>query len=186
MRARLIVGISGATGSVYARRFLEVLKVSGQIETHLVITKAAKRTLVEETSWRLEELEDLADAVYDINHVNACISSGDFTTKGMVIIPCSVRSMAAIALSLDDNLLVKTATTTLRTGRKLVMVIRETPLHIGHIKIMLRLAEAGAILLPPIPTFERRPRTLQDLVDQMVDRVLAEFQLSALGGKPQG
>lgn len=162
---------------MYARRLLEVLKMSNQIETHLVISKAAKRTIREETDWGPGEIESLAHAVYDINDLDACISDSDFETKGMVVIPCSVKSMAAIALGLDNNLLIKAAGATLKAGRKLVLVVRETPLHLGHIKIMIRLAEAGVILLPPIPTFEQRPETLEDLVDQTVHRVLDQLNI---------
>ncbi|HWP49058.1 MAG TPA: UbiX family flavin prenyltransferase [Candidatus Limnocylindrales bacterium] len=176
MKARLIVGISGATGSIYARRLLEVLKASDQIETHLVISKAGKRTLREETPWRVEEIESLAHFVYEVEDSQARILDNDFEALGMVVIPCSVKSMAAIALSTQDNLLIRAANVILQTGRKLVLVIRETPVHIGHIKIMLRLAEAGAILLPPIPTFEQRPKTVDDLVDQVVHRVLRIFK----------
>jgi 4-hydroxy-3-polyprenylbenzoate decarboxylase len=178
MTSRLIVGISGATGSVYARRLLEVLKTAGQIETHLVISKAAKRTIKEETNWELEEIENLAQAIYNIQDLTACILREDFETSGMVVIPCSVKSMAAIALSLDDNLLIKAANKTLKVGRKLVLVVRETPLHVGHIKIMLRLAEAGVTLFPPIPTFEQQPKTLNDLVDQLISRVIGELQIA--------
>lgn len=176
MKPRLIVGISGATGSIYARRLLEVLKASDQIETHLVISQAAKRTLREETPWCVEEIENLAHFVYTVEDRQARILDKDFEAIGMVVIPCSVKSMAAIALSRNDNLLIQAANAILQTGRKLVLVVRETPIHIGHIKIMLRLAEAGAVLLPPIPTFERQPKTIDDLVDQIVHRVLNLFK----------
>ena len=168
---KLIVGISGATGAIYGIRLLEVLSKS-DIETHLVITEAAQETILMETSWKVEDVKSLAKVSYDIKNLGADISSGSFLSEGMVIIPCSIKSLSGIANSFNENLLIRTADVTLKERRKLVLVVRETPLHLGHIELMLRASRMGAILLPPVPAFYFHPKTIDDLINHTVGKVL--------------
>lgn len=170
----LIVGISGATGSIYGIRLLQVLLKKG-VNTHLIITPTSKRILVEETSYGVEEVEALASFVYDERDLGAPISSGSFKTDGMVVIPCSMKTLSAIAHSYNANLLTRAADVTLKERRRLVLVVRETPLHSGHLELMLRATHAGAIIVPPVPAFYYRPRTLEDLVDHTVGKILDLF-----------
>ncbi|MGB9628924.1 MAG: UbiX family flavin prenyltransferase, partial [Thermodesulfobacteriota bacterium] len=156
---KLIVGISGATGAIYGIRLLEVLSKS-EVETHLVITEAAERTILMETDWKVEEIKSLAKVCHDINNLGADISSGSFLSEGMVIIPCSIRSLSGVANSYNENLLIRTADVILKEGRKLVLCVRETPLHQGHLELMLRASQMGAILLPPVPAFYFHPKTI--------------------------
>jgi 4-hydroxy-3-polyprenylbenzoate decarboxylase len=174
---RLIVGISGATGAIYGIRLLEVLAKSN-VETHLVITEAAQKTILMETDWKIEKVNSLASVVYDIQDIGADIASGSFRSDGMVIIPSSIKSLSAIANSFNVNLLIRAADVTLKEGHKLVLVVRETPLHKGHINLMSRVADMGAILLPPIPAFYFRPKTIDDLVNHTVGKVLDLFGIN--------
>jgi 4-hydroxy-3-polyprenylbenzoate decarboxylase len=174
---KLIVGISGATGAIYGIRLLEVLSKS-DVETHLVITEAAQETILMETSWKVEDIKSLAKVSYDINNLGADISSGSFLSEGMVIIPCSIKSLSGIANSFNENLLIRTADVTLKERRKLVLVVRETPLHLGHIELMLRASRMGAILLPPIPAFYFHPKTIDDLINHTVGKVLDLFGIN--------
>jgi 4-hydroxy-3-polyprenylbenzoate decarboxylase len=174
---RLIVGISGATGAIYGIRLLEVLAKSN-VETHLVITEAAQKTILMETDWKIEKVKSLARVVYDIQDIGADIASGSFRSDGMVIIPSSIKSLSAIANSFNVNLLIRAADVTLKEGHKLVLVVRETPLHKGHINLMSRVADMGAILLPPIPAFYFRPKTIDDLVNHTVGKVLDLFGIN--------
>ena len=171
---RLIVGISGASAAIYGIRLLEVLKET-DVETHLVITSAAKKIILLETDFTVEEVEAMADYVYDIDDIGAAIASGSFKTDGMVIIPCSIKSLSAIANSYSANLLLRAADVTLKERRRLVAVVRETPLHRGHLQLMLRLTDIGAIIFPPLPAFYHRPKTIEDIVDHTVGRVLDLF-----------
>ena len=171
---RLIVGMSGASAAIYGIRLLEVLKET-DVETHLVISSAAKKIILLETDFKVEEVEALADHVYDIDDIGAAIASGSFKTDGMVIIPCSIKSLSAIANSYGANLLLRAADVTLKERRRLVAVVRETPLHRGHLQLMLRLTEMGAIIFPPLPAFYHRPKTVEDIVDHTVGRVLDLF-----------
>jgi 4-hydroxy-3-polyprenylbenzoate decarboxylase len=173
---RLIVGISGASAAIYGIRLLEVLKET-DVETHLVISSAAERIILTETDFTVEEVEAMADHVYDIDDVGAAIASGSFKTDGMVIIPCSIKSLSAIANSYDADLLVRAADVTLKERRRLVAVVRETPLHRGHLQLMLRLTDMGAIIFPPLPAFYHRPKTVGDIVDHTVGRVLDLFDV---------
>ncbi len=175
---RLVVGMSGATGSIYGIRLLEVTRKLG-IETHLVMSNSAKRTVQLETDWDVEYVESLAARVHDINDIAACISSGSFKHDGMALIPCSIKSLSALANSFNTNLLIRAADVTLKERRKLVVVPRETPLHVGHLRLMREVAENGAILLPPMPAFYHRPKTIQDIVDQTVGKVLDQFGIEA-------
>jgi 4-hydroxy-3-polyprenylbenzoate decarboxylase len=174
---RLVVAITGATGSVYGIRFLEILKAYPQVETHLVISRPGKRTIVEETDWSVADVEALASHRYDNNDIGATIASGSFRTAGMVIAPCSIRTAAAVAACHSDNLVARAADVTLKEGRPLILLVRETPLHVGHLKMMLALAEMGAVVLPPMPAFYNRPRDLDDIVNHTIARALDRLGL---------
>ncbi|MDQ7030622.1 MAG: UbiX family flavin prenyltransferase [Ardenticatenia bacterium] len=174
---RLIVGISGASGVVYAIRLLEVLRDVPDIETHLVMSSAARETVVLETDYQVSEVEALADEVYRFKDIAASISSGSFKTMGMVVIPCSMKTLAGIAMSFSDNLLLRAADVVLKDHRRLVLVPRETPLHLGHLRLLVQVAEMGAIVMPPMPAFYHRPKTLDDIVNQTVNRVLDLFDI---------
>jgi 4-hydroxy-3-polyprenylbenzoate decarboxylase len=171
---RLIVGISGATGTIYGIRALQVLKET-EIETHLVVTGAAKKTILLETEFKVDYVESLADHVYDVHNIGGAVASGSFVTEGMVVMPCSIKSLSAIANSYNENLLIRAADVTLKERRKLVLVVRETPLHKGHLQLMLRAAELGAVILPPVPAFYHMPGTIEGIIDQVVGKVLDVF-----------
>jgi 4-hydroxy-3-polyprenylbenzoate decarboxylase len=177
---RLVVGISGASGVVYGIRLLEMLRAL-PVESHLVISKSAELTLAYETDLKVAEVRALADVDYPAGDIGAAISSGSFKTIGMVVAPCSVRSMAEIACGVTASLLTRAADVTLKERRRLVLMLRETPLHTGHLRNMLRLSEMGAVIAPPVPAFYTSPKTLDDLVDQSVGRVLDLFGLEAPG-----
>lgn len=172
---RIVVGISGSTGAIYGIRLLQVLRDSPDVETHLVMSSPAKQTVVLETRYRVEEVAALATKVYAISDIAAAISSGSFHTDGMVVIPCSMKTVSAIANSFNDNLLVRAADVTLKERRRLVVVARETPLHLGHLRHMVQLAEMGAIIFPPMPAFYHKPKSVDDIVNQTVARVLDLF-----------
>lgn len=176
-KRRLIIGISGATGAIYGVRILETLAGIKDIETHLVLTKAGKMTIQVETPYSAKEVEAMADVVHDINNVGASISSGSFRTTGMVIAPCSMKSMGGIALSVGGDLLVRAADVILKERKKLVLVVRETPLHLGHLETMAALTRTGAVMFPPVPAFYHRPKTLDDVVNQTVTRILDQFDI---------
>jgi 4-hydroxy-3-polyprenylbenzoate decarboxylase len=172
--ARLIVGISGASGVIYGARLLELLQPLA-IETHLVISRAAEVTLALETDLKPAELRARADVVHAIGDMAAPISSGSFKTIGMVIAPCSIRSMSEIAAGVTTTLLTRAADVVLKERRRLVLVVRESPLHTGHLKTMTALSEMGAIIAPPVPAFYAKPRSLEDMIDQTLGRVLDLF-----------
>ncbi len=174
---RLAVAITGATGSLYGIRLLEVLRGYREVETHLVISRPGKRTIVEETEWSVADVEALATHRYDNNDIGAAIASGSFRTAGMIIAPCSVKTAAAVAACHSENLIARAADVTLKEGRPLIMLVRETPLHVGHLKMMLALAEMGAVVLPPMPAFYNRPKELDDIVNHTVARVLDRLNL---------
>jgi len=169
---RLVVGISGSSGSIYGIRLLEVLRGVPDLETHLIISGAAKRTILEETDYAVKDVEALAMRVYDNRDIGAALASGSFRTGGMVIAPCSIKTVSALANCYADTLMCRAGDVTLKEGRPLVVVIRETPLHAGHLRQLLTLAELGAVILPPMPAFYHRPKTVEDLVDQTVGRIL--------------
>jgi len=173
---RLVVGISGATGAIYGIRLLEFLSKS-DVETHLVISTSAEKTIRMETSWTLEQVKALATVTYKMEDVGADISSGSFHAEGMVVIPCSIKSLSAIANSYNENLLIRAADVALKERRKLVLVVRETPLHRGHLSLMLDVADAGGVILPPIPAFYFLPKTLDDIINHTVGRVLDVFEI---------
>lgn len=171
--------MSGATGAVYGIRILEVLKRLGDIETHLVLTRAAKMTLQVETPYSVKDVENMASVVHDVSNVGASISSGSFRTEGMVIAPCSMKSMGGIAHSVGGDLLVRAADVVLKERKKLVLVARETPLHLGHLETMVALTRIGAVIFPPVPAFYHRPKTLDDVINQTVTRILDQFGIEA-------
>ena len=173
---RLIVGISGASGIVYGVRLLEALRPLA-VETHLVMTRTADMTLAYETDRKAAEIRELADAVYPIGDLGAAISSGSFRTLGMIVAPCSIRSMSEIATGVTSNLLTRAADVTLKERRRLVLMVRETPLHTGHLRTMLALSEMGAVIAPPVPAFYTRPESLEAMIDQTVGRALDLFQI---------
>ncbi|HET9740257.1 MAG TPA: UbiX family flavin prenyltransferase [Solirubrobacteraceae bacterium] len=174
---RLVVAITGATGSIYGIRLLELLRGYPDLETHLVISRPGKRTMVEETDWAVADVEALATHRYDNNDIGASIASGSFKTAGMVIAPCSVKSASAVATCHSDNLIARAADVTLKEGRPLIMLVRETPLHLGHLKMLTTLTEMGAVVLPPMPAFYNRPREVDDIVNHTVARVLDRLNL---------
>ena len=169
---RLIVAISGASGVIYGIRLLETLRQDQTIETHLILTDAAKITIAQETDWKISAVEALADVVHKVNNVGASIASGSFVTLGMVVMPCSIKSLSAIAHSAAGDLLTRAADVQLKEGRPLVLVVRETPLHLGHLRLMVQAAEIGAIILPPVPAFYSQPHTVDDIINGTVGRVL--------------
>jgi flavin prenyltransferase len=173
---RLIVGISGASGAIYGIRLLEVLRESS-VETHLVLTEAARQVITLESGHTPEQVEALADVSYGSSEMDAPISSGSFPTLGMVVAPCSIKSLAAIAHCYSGTLLVRAADVTLKERRKLVLVVRETPLHLGHLRLMAQVTEYGAVVLPPVPGFYHTPATIGDLVDHTVGKILDQFGL---------
>jgi 4-hydroxy-3-polyprenylbenzoate decarboxylase len=177
MKQRLIIGISGASGAIYGIRLLEVLQKLTEIDTHLIISKAAKRTIVLETDYKVDQVEKLADEVLPDHDIGASVSSGSYKTSGMVVIPCSIKTLSGIANSYADNLLVRAADVVLKEQRKLVLVLRETPLHLGHTQLMTRSIEIGATLLPAMPAFYHRPSTIDDLINQTVNRALDQFDI---------
>lgn len=171
-KQRLIVGISGASGVIYGIRLLQVLREAPAVETHLVVSAAGAQTISLETDYSLAQVEALADVNYRFRDIAAGIASGSFRTAGMVVIPCSMKTMAGIAYSFSDNLLLRAADVVLKDRRKLVLVPRETPLHLGHLRAMTQVTEMGAIIAPPMPAFYHRPKTLDDVINQTVNRVL--------------
>ena len=173
---RLIVGISGASGTVYGIRVLEVLRDT-PIETHLVMSAAAKRVTELEMGVSVEQVSALADAVYANDELDAPISSGSYPTMGMIVAPCSIKSLSAIAHSYNDTLLARAADVVLKERRKLVLVVRETPLHLGHLRLMAQVTEYGAVILPPMPSFYHQPKSVDDIVNQTVGKILDQFGL---------
>ncbi|OGG99436.1 MAG: 3-octaprenyl-4-hydroxybenzoate carboxy-lyase [Candidatus Lambdaproteobacteria bacterium RIFOXYD1_FULL_56_27] len=187
-KQRLIVALSGASGALYGVRLLEVLAGMEQIETHLILTQAASLTLKTETGKTLDDLAPWVFAVHDDQNLASPLASGSFLTAGMVVLPCSIKSLSMIASSQNSNLLTRAADVTLKERRPLVLCPRETPLHLGHLRLMVQAAEQGAILAPPMPAFYHRPQTLDDLVDHMVGKVLdllgIKHRLFARWGEP--
>ena len=185
---RYAIGITGASGVIYGVRLLQVLRDVPGVETHLVLSRNALRTLARESEWSPEEVEELADASHTPEDVAAPLASGSFTTDGMAVAPCSVRALSAIAHSYNADLLPRAADVTLKEARPLVLVPRETPLHRGHLKLMLRAAELGAVILPPVVAFYHHPENLAQVVDQTVGKVLdqlgVEHRLFRRWGEP--
>jgi 4-hydroxy-3-polyprenylbenzoate decarboxylase len=180
---RLIIGISGASGSIYGVRLLEQLRHREDVETHLVVSRPGEKTLFQETGHTLNEIKSLASHWHSIEEIGASIASGSFLTAGMIIAPCSVHTMGAIAAGITSNLLSRAADVTLKERRRLVLMVRESPLHLGHLRTMTALAEMGAVIAPPLPAFYNRPQTIDELVDQGVGRILDLFGLEGAGTK---
>ena len=179
--ARLVVAITGASGSIYGIRLLELCREHGGVETHLVISAAGRRTLSHETDYTAAQVEELADVVYGYRDIGAPPASGSFVTHGMVVCPCSIRTLSALALSAADNLIARAGDVCLKEGRPLVAVVRETPLHLGHLRLAARLTEIGGIVMPPVPAFYSRPHSVDEIVDQTVGRVLHRIGLPVEG-----
>jgi 4-hydroxy-3-polyprenylbenzoate decarboxylase len=192
MPKRVVVGISGASGSIYGIRLLERLRELPDVEAHLVISASGKRTLAAETDRDPRQVEALAHVVYDDRDIGASLASGSFRTAGMVVAPCSVKTLAALAGGHADTLIARAGDVTLKEGRPLVALVRETPLHLGHLRQMAAFAEIGGIVFPPVPAFYQRPKTIEELVDHTVSRVLERMGLTdeplaewTSGGRPQ-
>ncbi len=177
IKKRLVIAISGASGPVYAVRLLEVLEDVDEIETHLIVSEAAKLTLRLETEYRIDYVKSLADVTYDNSDIGASLASGSFKTAGMIVVPCSIKTLSGIAYSFADNLLIRAADVTLKEKRKLVLMVRETPFHTGHLKLMLQAAEIGAIIAPAVPAFYHKPQTIDDIINQSVGRILDPFDI---------
>jgi flavin prenyltransferase len=173
-RPRLIIGISGASGVAYGLRALDACRDLG-VESHLILSKAAALTIAQETNLSLSDVQSRADVNYKVGDVGAAVASGSFKTLGMIIAPCSVRTMSEIASGVTSSLLTRAADVTLKERRTLVLMVRETPLHLGHLRTMVQLSEMGAVIAPPLPAFYAKPATLDDMVDQSVGRVLDLF-----------
>jgi 4-hydroxy-3-polyprenylbenzoate decarboxylase len=176
-KSRLVIGVSGASGVAYGLRMLDACRELG-VESHLVMSRASAMTLAQETELTVADVQARADVVHKVSDVGASIASGSFQTLGMVVAPCSVRTMSEIATGVTSSLLTRAADVTLKERRPLVLMVRETPLHLGHLRTMVRLAEMGAIIAPPLPAFYAKPQTLGEMVDQSVGRALDLFGLS--------
>ena len=174
---RLIIGISGASGAVYGIRALQTLQNIPDIETHLILSASAKRTILEETDWVVPAVEALADVLHSHRDIGAAIASGSFQTIGMLVAPCSIKSLSGIVNSYSDNLLTRAADVCLKERRRLVLLVRETPMHLGHIELLGQAARYGAVLLPPVPAFYNRPQTLDDIVNHTVGKALDQFEI---------
>lgn len=172
---RIIVGISGASGVVYGIRMVQALK--GRVESHLIVSPAAREIISAETSHEISAIEDTATFVHGIEDLMAPISSGSYRTDGMIIIPCSIKSLSAVANSHNENLMIRAADVTLKERRRLVLVVRECPLHTGHLELMLRVSRMGAIVFPPVPAFYHQPKTLDDVIDHTVGKILDLFDI---------
>jgi len=170
MTRRIVIGISGASGVIYGIKMLQLLKEK-DLETHLVISESGKNNIEIETGLRADEVATMADHVYDNKDVGAALASGSFLTEGMVVVPCTIKTLSGIANSYTNNLLVRAADVTLKEKRKLVLVVRETPLHVGHLRLMTRAANMGAHILPPIPSFYHQPKTIDDIIHQTIGKI---------------
>jgi 4-hydroxy-3-polyprenylbenzoate decarboxylase len=177
MSRRLIVAISGASGAIYGIRMLEVAQRIPDLERHLIISPAARATIAQETTWAVRDIEAMADEVHADANIGASISSGSFQTLGMIVAPCSIKALSAIANCYGADLIARAADVQLKEGRPVVLLVRETPLHLGHLKAMVRAAENGAIIMPPVPAFYGRPATIDDIVNHTVGRALARIGL---------
>ncbi len=178
MMQRIIIGLTGASGAIYGIRLLEVLRSVVDVETHLIVSSAAKQTIALETVYRLRNVQAIADVVYEDRDIAAAISSGSFITSGMIIMPCSIKTLSGIANSYNDTLITRAADVVLKEKRKLILGIRETPLHLGHLRLMINVIEIGAIIFPPIPAFYYQPETVQDIVDQTINRILDQYGIT--------
>ena len=174
---RLVIGISGSSGATYGARLLEVLHGQPEVETHLVVTKPGEINLEHEMGQPAEAFKRLASVCYDPDDLSASISSGSFLTEGMIVAPCSMRTVGAIATSQSSNLLLRAADVTLKERRRLLLLVRETPLHLGHLRLMTQVTEMGAIIMPPVPALYAKPQSIDEMINQTVGRVLDLFGL---------
>ena len=179
MKKQLIIAITGASGVIYGIRTLEILRAAGNVETHLVLSPSAARTIAEETDYDTAQVKALADTLYSYRDIGAAVSSGSFKTEGMLIAPCSVKTLSGIANCFDDDLIVRAADVQLKERRRVVLLFRETPLHAGHIELMAQATRNGAIVMPPVPAFYHRPQSLDNVVSQTVGRALDLFGIDA-------
>jgi 4-hydroxy-3-polyprenylbenzoate decarboxylase len=177
MTLKLIVGITGASGVIYGIRLLEALSPMKDVETHLVISEAAEENIHYETDWKIENIKALASHTYEVADLGAAPSSGSFKRDGMVVIPCSIKTMAALANSYNENLVIRAGDVTLKERKPLVLMVRETPFHYGHLESMLKFSRMGAIIMPPIPAFYNKPKTIDDLINHSVGKVLDIFDI---------
>lgn len=175
---RLIVAMSGASGQIYGIRILQILANRPDIETHLVLSRAARITIAQETTFSPAQVETLADVVYRPGNIGAAIASGSFAAAGMVVAPCSIKTLSAIAHSYANDLIARAADVQLKEGRPLLLMVRETPLHLGHLRLMTQAAEIGAILFPPVPAFYARPQSLEDVITNTAGRALARIGIT--------
>jgi 4-hydroxy-3-polyprenylbenzoate decarboxylase len=173
----IIIGINGASGAIYGIRILQVLSGIRSVETHLIISPAGEQTIEIETGFKAEEVRALANCNYRIDDIGACLASGSFLRDGMIIAPCSMKTLSALANSYADNLLTRAADVTLKERGRLLLLVRETPLHLGHLRNMVSVTEMGGIVMPPIPAFYHKPNSIQDLVDQTVGKALDLFRI---------
>ncbi|MFC2021006.1 UbiX family flavin prenyltransferase [Chloroflexota bacterium] len=173
----LIIGITGASGAVYGIRLLELLSKRKEIETHLVISEAGEVNIGHETGWKVDEVKALANRTYNVRDIGAELASGSFKRDGMIIAPCSIKTLSALASSYTNNLLTRSADVTLKERKRLLLLVRETPLHLGHLRNMERLTEIGGIIFPPVPAFYHKPKTIQDIVDHTIGKVLDIFNI---------
>ncbi len=173
----LVIGITGASGVIYGIRLLEVLKEIEAVQTHLIVTESGVKNIEYETAWSVQQVCDLADRCYDVSDNGAALASGSFYRDGMIVAPCTVKTLSAVANSYTDNLLVRCADVTLKERKKLLLMFRETPLHAGHIENMRRATAMGAVVLPPMPAFYHRPQTIGDIIDHTIGKVLDLFDI---------
>jgi len=176
MKRRIVVGITGASGIIYGVRLLNALSTK-DYEVHLIISEAGKTNIAIETGYSVKEIEELAHVAHSNHDVAAPVASGSYLTEGMIICPCSIKTLSGIANSYNENLVIRSADVALKERRKLVLVIRETPLHLGHLRLMTSVAEMGGVIVPPIPAFYHKPKTIEDLIDQTIGKILDIFHI---------
>jgi 4-hydroxy-3-polyprenylbenzoate decarboxylase len=176
---RIVVGMSGSSGVIYGIRILEILKENPEVQTHLILSQAAKMNIGIETDWAVQDVEQLADEVHNVKNISASIASGSFHTDGMIVVPCSMKTLSGIANSYAENLIIRAADVMLKERRRLVIVPRESPLHTGHCELMLKASQIGAIICPPAPAFYTDPKTVDDIINHSVARVLDLFDVES-------
>ena len=176
---RIIVGISGASGAIYGIRTLEVLRTVPDVESHLILSPSGAQTIAAETDLSLEDVRSLADVVHGFKDIGASISSGSFRAAGLIVAPCSIKTLSGIANSFSDNLITRSADVCLKERRPVVLMVRETPLHLGHLELMTKAAQFGCVLVPPMPAFYHRPKSIDDIINQTVGRALDQMDIDA-------
>ena len=178
-KKRIIVGISGASGAIYGIRTLEVLRTVADVETHLILSPSGAQTIAAETDLSLDQVRDRADVVHGFKDIGASISSGSFRATGLMVAPCSIKTLSGIANSYSDNLITRSADVCLKERRPVVLMVRETPLHLGHLELMTKAAQFGCVIVPPVPAFYHRPQSIDDIVNQTVGRALDQMDIDA-------